>query len=201
MSASSPSAQGEHLLSPSNSALLIIDFQPIQVGSVASRDKRSLVENVVTAAKAAKLYGVPVILSTVNVKTGANKPLIPQLAEVFPEITPIDRTTLNAWEDNAFRSAVEATGRRKLVIAGLWTEVCVAFPALSAMADGYETYPLVDAMGSPTLDGHAIAVQRMAQAGAQPIGWVALLCEWQRDWARTATAPDFAKLLFAVEGA
>src|SRR5689334_6321964 len=110
---SAPS-NGARLLSPSNSALLIIDFQPIQVGSVASRDKRSLVENVVAAAKAAKLYGVPVLLSTVNVKIGANKPLIPQLAALFPEITPIDRTTLNAWEDDAFRSAVEATGRKKL---------------------------------------------------------------------------------------
>jgi nicotinamidase-related amidase len=189
------------LLNPSNSALLIIDFQPLQVASVASRDKRSLVENVTSIAKAAKLFGVPVVLSTVNVKTGANRPLIPQIAGLFPEIEPIDRTTLNAWEDDRFRSAVETTGRKKLIIAGLWTEVCVAFPALTAIAAGYEVYPLADAIGSPTPDGHEIGLKRMIQAGAHPIGWVSLVCEWQRDWARTDTAGAFAKILFAIEGA
>lgn len=188
------------LLTPQNCALLIIDYQPLQVSSIASMARRSLVENVVSVARAAKLYGVPVVMTTVNVKSGLNKPVIHQLQEVFPGMEAIDRTTLNAWEDEAFLAAVKATGRRKLVIVALWTEVCLAFPALSALQDGYEVYPVVDAVGGTSVVAHEAALQRIAQAGGQPTTWVQLICELQRDWARKETVPKFAEILFAVQG-
>jgi nicotinamidase-related amidase len=191
---------GDHLLSPQNAALLIIDYQPIQVSSIASMDRRALVENIVSVAKAAKLYRLPIVLSTVNVKTGLNQPMIHHLREVFPSQEPIDRTTLNAWEDPAFADAVRATGRRKLIVTGLWTEVCLAFPVLSALAEGYEVYPVVDTVGSTTVEAHRAGLDRMLQAGAQPASWTQLLCELQRDWARKETAGEFSKILFAVEG-
>jgi nicotinamidase-related amidase len=190
----------DHLLSPENAALVIIDFQPIQVTSVASMDRRELVQNITAVAKIAKLYDVPVVLSTVNVRSGMNKPMIHQLADIFPDIDPIDRTTLNAWEDNAFRSAVEATGRKKLIMCAIWTEVCLALPALSAMRAGFDVFPVVDAVGGTSLVAHNAALARMQQGGAQLTSWVQLICELQRDWARNETVPKFSEILFAVEG-
>ncbi|WP_246688550.1 MULTISPECIES: isochorismatase family protein [unclassified Mesorhizobium] len=190
---------GDHLLTPQNCAVLIIDYQPIQVGSVASRDRRELVANITALARTAKLFGVPVVTTTVNVKTGINRPMIHQLSEILPA-EPFDRTTINAWEDDDFRAAVEKTGRRKLVIAALWTEVCLCFPTLDALHDGYEVYPVVDAVGGTSSEAHALAVSRMVQAGAKPTSWVQLICELQRDWQRKETAEDFASILFAVEG-
>jgi nicotinamidase-related amidase len=189
----------DHLLTPRNCALLIIDYQPTQVGSVASHDRRALVANITAVARTAKLFGVPVVTSTVNVKTGINRPMIRQLTDVFPD-EPIDRTAVNAWEDDDFRAAVEATGRRNLVIAALWTEVCLCFPTLDALHDGYEVYPVIDAVGGTSAEAHDLAVQRMVQAGAKPISWVQFICELQRDWQRKETAEEFAKILFAVEG-
>lgn len=189
----------DHLLTPHNCALLIIDYQPIQVGSVASRDRRALVANIVAVARTAKLFGLPVITSTVNVKTGINQPMIRQLSEILPS-EPIDRTTVNAWEDDDFRTAVEATGRRKLVMAALWTEVCLSFPVLDALHDAYDVYPVIDAVGGTSAEAHALAVQRMTQAGARPISWVQFICELQRDWQRKETAKEFAEILFTVEG-
>lgn len=191
---------GDLLLTPQNCALLIIDYQPVQVTSVASRDRRELVTNIVAVVRAAKLFGLPVVLSTVNVKTGINKPTIPQIAQLLPTMEAIDRTTVNAWEDVEFVEAVKATGRRKLVMAGIWTEVCLAFPTLDALAAGYEVYPVIDAVGGTSREAHGLAVQRMVQSGARPIGWVQLLCELQRDWQRKSTASTFAEVLFAVEG-
>jgi nicotinamidase-related amidase len=190
----------DQLLTPKNSALIIIDYQPVQVGSVASMDRRTLVTNIVAVANAAKLFGLPIVLSTVNVKTGANSPTIHQLAEVLEGIEAFDRTTINAWEDVEFVQAVKATGRKKLIMAALWTEACLTFPALDALREGYEAYPVVDAVGGTSLQAHQAALQRVIQAGAQPISWVQLLCELQRDWSRTQTAKPFAELLFAVEG-
>ncbi len=194
-------SEQDHLLTPGNAALLIIDFQPIQVASVASMDRRTLVDNITAVAKIARLYNLPVVLSTVNVGTGMNKPMIHQLADIFPDVTPIDRTTLNAWEDDHFLSAVLATGRRKLIMCAIWTEVCLTFPALSALRDGYEVYTVVDAVGGTSSEAHRAGLQRMQQAGAQMTTWVQLICELQRDWARKDTAPEFARILFAVEGA
>jgi nicotinamidase-related amidase len=180
----------DYLLSPDNAALVIIDFQPLQVTSVASMDRRVLVQNISAVAKIAKLFDLPVVLTTVN----------HQLAEIFPDIDPIDRTTLNAWEDDAFRSAVEATGRKKLIMCAIWTEVCLAFPVLSAMRAGFDVFPVVDAVGGTSLVAHRAALDRMQQAGAQVTSWVQLICELQRDWAREETVPKFSEILFAVEG-
>ena len=190
----------DHLLTPQNSALIIIDYQPVQVTSVASMDRRSLVTNIVSVAKLARLFKVPVVLSTVNVKTGKNAPTIHQLQSVLLGAEALDRTTINAWEDEAFLQAVKATGRNKLIMAALWTEACLAFPTLDALRDGYEVYPVVDAVGGTSLEAHRAALDRISQAGAKPISWVQMACELQRDWARVETAGPFAEILFAVEG-
>ncbi len=190
----------DHLLTPKNCALLVIDYQPVQVGSIASMDRRDLVLNIVAVARTAKLYGVPVVLSTVNVKTGANQPTIHQLAGVLDGIEAIDRTTINAWEDVEFVDAVKATGRKKLLMTALWTEACLTFPTLDALREGYEVYPVADAVGGTSLEAHRAALERVAQAGAKPTSWVQVLCELQRDWSRKETAGKFAEILFAVEG-
>src|SRR5271165_5989575 len=131
----------DHLLTPKNSMLIIIDYQPVQVSSVASMARRELVTNIVAVARTAKLYGLPIVLSTVNVKTGANTPTIHQLTEVLGDMEAFDRTTINAWEDAEFVTAVKATGRKKLIMAVLWTEAYLSFPALDALQEGYEVYP------------------------------------------------------------
>jgi nicotinamidase-related amidase len=190
----------DHLLTPKNSALIVIDYQPVQVGSIASMDRRDLVLNIVAVARTAMLYGVPIVLSTVNVKTGANQPTIHQLADVLDGIEAIDRTTINAWEDVEFVDAVKATGRKKLLMTALWTEACLTFPTLDALREGYEVYPVADAVGGTSLKAHRAALERVVQAGAQPTSWVQVLCELQRDWSRKETAGKFAEILFAVEG-
>jgi nicotinamidase-related amidase len=186
----------DHLLTPRNAALLIIDFQPVQVSSIASMDRRMLVANIFAVARTAKLFGLPVVLSTVNVETGINKPTIPEVQGVFPELKAIDRTTINAWEDPDFLAAVKATGRRKLVMAALWTEVCLAFPALDALREGFDVYPVVDAVGGTSVTAHEAGLQRIVRVGAQPVSWVQLICELQRDWNRSQTSAGFAQILF-----
>ena len=188
----------DHLLTPQNCVLLVIDYQPIQVTSVASRDRRELVNNIVAVARTAKLYKLPVVLSTVNVKTGINQPMITQVTDILPG-EPIDRTTVNAWEED-FHAAVKATGRNKLLVCALWTEVWLCFPVLDAIKENYEVYPIIDAVGGTSSEAHKLALHRMIQAGAKPVSWVQLICELQRDWQRKNTAGDFAKILFAVEG-
>jgi len=190
----------DHLLTPQNAALIIIDFQPVQVTSIASMDRRTLVSNVVAVAKTAKLYGLPIVLSTVNVKTGRNEPTIHQLREALPNLEAIDRTAINAWEDEDFVKAVNATGRQKLIMVALWTEVCLVFPVLDALHDGYEVYPVVDAVAGTSEEAHRAGLERIVQAGARPIGWVQLACELQRDWLREETVSGFANIVFAVEG-
>jgi nicotinamidase-related amidase len=190
----------DHLLTPQNAALILIDFQPVQVSSIQSMEKRTLVANITAVARTARLYGLPTVISTVNVATGRNQPTIHQIAEVFPEIAPIDRTAINAWEDADFVAAVRATGRKKLIMAALWTEVCLVHPALDALAEGYEVYPVVDAVGGTSRVAHEAGLSRLVQAGAKPTSWVQLICELQRDWNRAETVPGFAEILFAVEG-
>ena len=192
--------QTDPLLTPQNAALVIIDFQPVQVGSILSMDRRALVANVVALAKTAKLYGLPVVLSTVNVQTGRNEATIHQLREVLPDVVALDRTSINAWEDEDFVAAVRATGRKKLIMVALWTEVCLVFPALDAMAEGYEVYPVVDAVAGTSVEAHRAGLERLVQAGAKPTSWVQLICELQRDWNRVETVPGFAEIVFAVEG-
>lgn len=187
----------DHLLTPQNAALVVIDFQPVQVASIMSMERRELVANVVAVAKAAKLFGLPIVLSTVNVSTGLNSPTIRQLVDVLGDVEPIDRTSINAWEDEDFVAAVKATGRRKLIMVALWTEVCLAFPALDALAEGFDVYPVVDAVGGTSVAAHRAGLARIAQAGARPITWIQLACELQRDWRREATKAGFADIVFS----
>jgi nicotinamidase-related amidase len=190
----------DQLLTPQNAALVIIDFQPLQIGSIQSRPKRELVANVTALARIGRLYALPTVLSTVNVKTGRNQPTIRQIVEVLKEVDPIDRTSINAWEDADFVRAVKATGRKKLIMAAIWTEVCLVHPALDAIKEGFEVYPVIDCVGGTSPEAHALAVERLVQAGGKPVSWVQLICELQRDWNREKTTPGFADILFAVEG-
>jgi nicotinamidase-related amidase len=183
------------LLTPSNSALVVIDYQPSQIKAVTSTDTELLVRNIVTVARIAKTYKLPIVLSTVNVAANGQPPTIPELKEVLADDVEIDRTQINAWEDVEFRQAVKATGRTKLIMAALWTEVCLAFPSLDALRDGYEVYPIVDAVGGTSLEAHRAGLERIVQAGAQPISWVSLACELQRDWARLDTVPDVVDIV------
>lgn len=190
----------DHLLTAHNSALIIIDFQPLQVSSVASMDRRDLVLNIVAVARLAKLFQLPIVLSTVNVKAKGNEPTIHQLRELLPDQPELDRTTINAWEDQEFLKAVKATGRKKLIMTALWTEACLTFPVLDALKDGYDVYMVVDAVGGTSLKAHDAALRRLEQAGAKPTSWAQLACELQRDWLRKATAAAFGEILFVVEG-
>jgi nicotinamidase-related amidase len=176
--------ESDHLLTPENAALVLIDYQPGQFDTVTSTTREDIVLNVVALARAARAYRLPVVLSTVGVELGVNEGTIPEIREHLADSEEIDRTTLNSWEDPAFRAAVEATGRKKLIMGGLWTEVCVAYPTLDAIKDGYEVYPVSDAVGGISPDAHERAMQRMIQAGAQPTTAIAAVCELQRDWGR-----------------
>ena len=190
----------DHLLAPQNAALVIIDYQPVQVSSLLSRSKRELVANITALARIGKLYQLPIVLATVNVATGINQPTIHQITDVLPGVVPIDRTSINAWEDEDFVAAVKATGRKKLIMAALWTEVCLVHPALDAISEGFEVYPVVDCVAGTSLEAHEAGLRRLEQAGAKPTSWVQLICELQRDWNRKATVPGFAEILFAIEG-
>jgi len=186
---------GDHLLTPQNAALLVIDYQPGQFGAVTSIDRDLLLENIVSTAKIAKLFGLPIVHSTINVASGLAEPTVPELAEQLVDNPPIDRTSINAWEDVDFISAVRATGRRKLILCALWTEMCMAFPALDALREGYEVFPVVDAIGGTSEAAHRAALERVVQAGAQPVTWVPLGGELQRDWARAETAGAVVELV------
>ncbi|HEY5260450.1 MAG TPA: hydrolase [Rhabdochlamydiaceae bacterium] len=188
------------LLSPANCVLTLIDHEPQMFFGVQSTDRQTIINNVVGLAKAAKIFKVPTILTTVAAKTFSG-PLIPQLQAVFPDQKPIDRTSMNSWEDKRFVAAVKKTGRKKIVMAALWTEVCLAFPALSAIKAGYEVYAVIDASGASSLEAHETAIKRLIQAGVIPVTWLQVLCELQRDWARKETYAAVMKLLKEHGGA
>ena len=190
----------DHLLTPHNSALIIIDYQPLQVSSVASMDRRELVINIMAVTRLAKLFRLPIVLSTVNVKAKGSEPTIHQLRDLLPDTPEIDRTSINAWEDQEFLKAVKAPGPKKLIMTALWTEACLTFPALDAFKDGYDVYMVVDAVGGTSAKAHDAALRRLEQAGAKPISWAQLACELQRDWKRADTAAAFGEILFEVEG-
>jgi nicotinamidase-related amidase len=149
-------------------------------------DRELLADNIVSVARLARTFDLPVVLSTINVANG-QQPTVPELKAVLSDSVELDRTVINAWEDPAFRRAVEATGRPKLIMTALWTEVCLAFPGLDALRDGFEVFPVVDAVGGTSPEAHRSGLERIGQAGAQPISWVSLACELQRDWARVST--------------
>lgn len=190
----------DHLLTPQNAAFVIIDYQPVQVNSIASMDRQLLINNIVGTAKAAVAYGLPIVHSTVNVRTGLNKPPIPHLRKVLGEYPTYDRTTINSWEDVEFRKAVEATGRRKLIMTALWTEACLTFPALDALREGYEVYVVADAVGGTSVTAHEMALRRIEQAGGRMISVAQLFCELQRDWLRKDTVPAFLDLFVETGG-
>ena len=181
------------LLTPDNCALILIDHQPFQFAGLRSHDTQTVINNVVGLAKAAKAFGVPTLFTTVVEERGGY--LLKQLQDVFPDQKPIDRTFINTWEDVRVVEWVKKTGRKKIVMAALWTEICLAMPAIHALGEGYEVYIVTDASGGVSLEAHEMAVQRMVQAGAVPITWTVFGSELQRDWARTATVPAVAQAM------
>jgi nicotinamidase-related amidase len=185
----------DHLLTPENAAFLFIDYQPSQLAGVFSMDRALLVKNAVSTVRIIKAFNVPVVHSTINVATGRGKPTLPEVAGLLEDDKPLDRTSTNAWEDIEFVQAVHATGRRKLIICALWTEICMAFAALDALREGYEVYPVVDAIGGTSPEAHRAGLDRVIQAGAQPISWVSLAVELQRDWARQDTVASVIEIV------
>lgn len=190
----------DRLLTPENAAFIIIDYQPIQVSSIRSMPREELVFNIVSTAKAAVNYHLPIIHSTVNVATGRNKPPIRELQDVLGHLPTYDRTSINSWEDTEFKQAVKAIGRRKLIMTALWTEACLTFPALDAIQEGYEVYVPIDAVGGTSLSAHQAALHRMEQAGVRLISRVQMYCELQRDWSREATVPGFMGVFNNFDG-
>jgi nicotinamidase-related amidase len=192
--------KADHLLTPQNAAFIIIDYQPIQVSSIRSMNQKELVFNIVHTAKAAVNYKLPIVHSTVNVATGKNKPPIGPLMEVLGTYPIYDRTSINSWEDIEFKKAVLETGRKKLVMTALWTEACLAFPALDALKEGFEVYAVADAVGGTSVAAHEAALRRIEQAGGKLISKTQLYCELQRDWSRTETVPGFMDVFQSWDG-
>lgn len=186
--AASPPPQTRVLdqLTPENSVVLLIDYQPQYAFSTRSTDIDSLVNNAVGLAKAAHAFKVPTVVTTITAKAFAGPLLQPIRAAT--DIDPIDRTVINAWHDERVVKAVKATGRKKIVMAGLWTDNCVMLPALNALAEGFEVYVVTDASGDYDPPSHERAIQRLVQAGAIPITWLPVMLEWQADWARSETS-------------
>ncbi|RPF19903.1 hydrolase [Myceligenerans xiligouense] len=187
------------LLTPEESVLLLIDHQPFQVANLHSHEPTMIINNTVGLAKFAKVFDVPTILTTVIEERGGH--LIQAIQDVFPDQKPINRTSINTWEDRRVVEAVEKTGRKKLIIAGLWTEICVAMPAIHALADGYDVFVVTDASGGVSAEAHDMAVRRMERAGVTPVTWLVVSSEWQRDWAREETANQLGPILFEHGGA
>lgn len=188
------------LLTPQNSALVLIDHQPQMSFAVQSIDRQTLVNNVTGLAKAARVFAVPTVLTTVAARTFSGE-LFPEVQAVFPALKPIDRTSMNSWDDAAFQKAVKATARKKLVVAALWTEVCLVMPVIDMLQAGYEVYIVTDASGGVSVEAHERAVQRMVQAGAVPMTWLQVMLEWQRDWARQETYDPVLEVVTAHGGA
>jgi nicotinamidase-related amidase len=185
----------DHLLTPENAAFLLIDYQPSQMAGVHSMDRALLLKNTVSTVRTVKTFGIPVVHSTINVATGRGGPTLPELVDLLEDDKPLDRTTTNSWEDIEFVQAVRATGRRKLIICALWTEICMAFTALDALREGYEVYPVIDAIGGTSPEAHRAGLDRVMQAGGQPISWVSLAVELQRDWARQDTVAAIIEIV------
>src|SRR5947209_8393087 len=181
------------LLTPDNCVLILIDHQPFQFAGLRSHDTQTVINNVVGLAKSAKAFDVPTLLTTVVEDKGGR--ILKQLQDVFPDQKPIDRTFINTWEDERVVAWVKKTERKKIVMAALWTEICLAFPVIQALGEGYEVYFVTDASGGVSVEAHEMAIQRMVQAGAVPITWMVFGSEIQRDWARTNTAPAAAQVL------
>ena len=183
----------DSLLRPEDSVLVLIDHQPYQLTNLNSHDPHMVVNNTTALAKSAKVFGVPTILTSVIAERGGV--IFPQVTDVFPGQEVIDRTFINTWEDEKVVDAVKATGRKQLIIAGLWTEICVAMPAIQAAGEGWDVTVITDASGGISVEAHEVAIQRMIRAGVNMMTWLALAAEWQRDWARLDTAVGLTEVL------
>jgi nicotinamidase-related amidase len=188
------------LLTPDNCAVAMIDLQPQMLFGVANFDRQTVIERNMVLAKAARVFGVPIITSTVASRSFSGH-LWPQVAAIVPDRPPIERTTMNAWEDASFVKAVEATGKKKLLIAGLWTETCVALVVVQAIYDGYQVYVVEDCCGDVSDLSHQNAMKRIVQAGAIPVTALSVLLEWQRDWAETDTYDAVTDIIKTYYGA
>jgi nicotinamidase-related amidase len=186
------------LLTPERSVLLLIDHQPFQFSNLHSHEPTLIINNVVGLAKAAKAFKVPTVLTTVTEERGGY--ILKGIQDVFPGQQPINRTFINTWQDRRVVDAVKSTGRTQLVMAALWTDICLAMPVIQGLADGYDVFFVTDASGAVTREAHDMAVLRMMQAGAVPITWIAVMSEWQRDWARNDTVPAIAEITVAHGG-
>jgi len=187
---------GLEMLSPQNSAIALIDYQPAMYQGVQSHDRLVTLNNVQVLAKAAKLFKTPMVLSTIAAASFSG-PYMPEVTKLFPEISVIDRTSMNSWLDENFRKAVHATGRKKIVIAGLWTEACVMFPTLDMLNEGFEVYIAADACGDISTEAHERSMDRLVQAGAIPITSLQYVFELQQDWGRTETYEGVMEILRA----
>ena len=197
--ATNPGSAIHSLLTPENCTMIFIDHQPQMTFGVTSIDRQTLTNNVVGLAKAARIFNVPVILTTVETKSFSGY-IWPELLGVFPDHQPVERSSMNSWEDEKFVAAVKATGRKKLIMTALWTEACLTFPALDAMREGFEVYVVADAVGGTSVGAHEAALRRIEQAGGQLISKTQLYCELQRDWARSATVPGFMDVFESWDG-
>ncbi|WP_336972480.1 hydrolase [Sphingobium aromaticiconvertens] len=186
------------LLCPEDSVLVLIDHQPYQLANLNSHDPQAVVNNTTALAKTAKAFGVPTILTSVIADRGGL--IFKQVTDVFPDQEVIDRTFINTWQDQKVVDAVKATGRKKLVIAGLWTEICVAMPTIQALGEGWDVTVITDASGGTSVEAHEVGIQRMIAAGANMMTWLALASEWQRDWARTEHAAELTEVLIQHVG-
>ena len=187
------------LLRPEDSIVVLIDHQPYQFANLHSHEPTMIVNNVVGLAKGAKVFGVPTILTTVIEERGGN--LIKGLQDVFPDQKPINRTFINTWQDPNVTDLVQKSGRKQLILAALWTEICLAMPAIQALGEGYDVFIVTDASGGVSAEAHDMAVRRLVQAGAVPITWMAVISEWQRDWARVESAAELSNVVLEHGGA
>jgi nicotinamidase-related amidase len=183
----------DSFLRPENSVLVLIDHQPYQLANLNSHDPEAVVNNTTALAKTAKAFGVPTILTSVIAARGGR--LFRHLTDVFPDQEVIDRTFINTWEDEKVVDAVKATGRKQLIMAGLWTEICVAMPALQAAGEGWDVTVITDASGGTSLEAHEVSIQRMIAGGINMMTWLALAAEWQRDWSREETAAGLTDVI------
>lgn len=183
---SRPKLSEKGLLTPDNCAVALIDLQPQMLFGTANFDRQAIINNNLVLSKAARVFGVPVILATVETK-GFSGNIWPQIQAVFPGQEPIERSSMNSWDDPKFVAAIQRTGRKKIVLSGLWTETCVALPTVQAIHDGYEVYVVEDACGDVSQLSHDNAMKRVVQAGAKPVTALSVMLEWQRDWAHKGT--------------
>jgi nicotinamidase-related amidase len=187
----------QQMIDPGTCALALIDFQPAMFQGVQSHDRKIIVDNVQVLARTAKLFGVPTIVSTVA-RDSFSGPFMPEVTEdILPGHDVVDRTSINSWLDAGFRKAVEATGRKRFILAGLWTSACVTFPTLNMLAAGYEILVVADACGDTSPEAHERAIQRLVQAGAAPLTTLQFVFELQQDWARAGTYEGVMEILKA----